>query len=549
MTRNQCRIQNAKCRMQRFVLYSAFCILHFALILVPPCSAQKPQTPGAPLADTPYDQRTDAFRRLLFELGFQPLVSPRDLQENPKESLLIMLGDPSFLATSFPKGLRSFIEQGGAALIATDMSTEGRVGDGLRQLAGVTVKGDTLVVRHRSIKENAQLYLYNDSEYCPFVEPLEGSNILGAITAFIGGKGKPDLFHRNPYPDQPPLQVATNGPSYLITSSWSLPPGIHRLARLPRICQIEEMDPSLPGTSKNYRFVDANGPLFAVGGTVGEGRVLVLADHSIFINRMILPRDNGNMEFAANCLHWLRGGTASPMEGLRALNDPKAIQQLVGQRDHVLFWDDGTPRTNFHVPLKKMPAPPTLASEPAIVAALDKTIARLEENDSFNRALLEHIDEMSGGRERVLRTAVYLLTLVAFLFLGYRFLWRTRHRPELAVPLLSKTLREHEPKAPLLDQRRHALLRSGNVWEMGHRLAQECFESAGISLTSPSPPHVVMRQGSRWQRWRVHRRIARLWRLARGKSPKPLSLAALQQRQREIEELKTALANGTIVLG
>jgi hypothetical protein len=117
----------------------------------------------------------------------------------------------------------------------------------------------------------------------------------------------------------------------------------------------------------------------------------------------------------------------------------------------------------------------------------------------------------------------------------------------LAVPLLSKALREHEPKAPLLDQRRRALLRSGNVWEMGHRLARECFESAGVAPTGAAP-RVVMARGSRWQRWRVNRRVARLWRLARGDAPKPLSPAALQHRLREIDELKTALANGTIVL-
>ena len=30
---------------------------------------------------------------------------------------------------------------------------------------------------------------------------------------------------------------------------------------------------------------------FAVGGTMGKGRILVVADHSIFINGMMLPSD------------------------------------------------------------------------------------------------------------------------------------------------------------------------------------------------------------------------------------------------------------------
>jgi hypothetical protein len=98
----------------------------------------------------------------------------------------------------------------------------------------------------------------------------------------------------------------------------------------------------------------------------------------------------------------------------------------------------------------------------------------------------------------------------------------------------------------LLDQRRRALLRLGNVWEMGHLLARECFESAGVALTDASPPRVTMAQGSWRQRWRVRRRVARLWRLAYGNTPFLLSPAALQHRLREMEELKTALANGTI---
>lgn len=534
---------------RRPVAVCPFLLGLLVLAVVPPCFAQSPLVPGGlkplntPLEDIPYERRTEAFRRLLFELRFQPLSSPAELHVSPSESLFIMLGDPSCLSRNFfPEGLRSFVEQGGAVLIATDMETAGEAGANLSRLAGVTVTGETLVAKRNYAPLIGPDVLYSDSEYCPFAQPLQDSKILGAVAAFIGVAGKPDLFHRNPYPDQQPLRVATNAPSYLTLSRGGLPRGIQQLARLPPVCRNEKSEPSLSGESP---VVDKAGRLFAVGGTVGKGRVLVLADHSIFINRMILPRDNGNMEFAANCLHWLRGG-ASPMEGLRALSGPNALQRLAGKRNKALFCDEGFICTNFEVPLKSPPAPPSLASEPAIVAAIDKTITRLEENDSFNRALLEWMDDLPGGRERVVRTALYLLTFAMLLILSYRFLWRTRHRPELAVPSLSKTLREHEPKASLLDQRRRALLRSGNVWEVGHRLARECFESASVTLTSTAPPRVVMARGNRWQRWRVRRRVARLWRLARGDAPKPLFPAALQRRLREIEELKTALANGTI---
>ena len=531
MTQMKCRMQKPPCRMRRFVFGSAFGILHFVLLLAPLLGA-------AP--EIPYEQRTDAFRRLLFELRFQPLRSFGELEEKPSESLFIMLGNPACLSKRYLReGLHSFVEQGGAVLIATDMETQSAE---LRKLAGVRVTGEKLVLRsHDSFST------YSESEHCPFVEPIEESNSPSAVTSLVGAGSRPDLFRHHLHPDQPQLRVATNAPSRLKISGLWLPIGIHRLAKLPKFCQNEEVDPSVSVGSKEYRksFVNKNGPLFAVGGTVGKGRVLVLADHSIFINRMILPRDNGNLEFAAKCLHWLRGGASTPMEALHAVNSPDL---LAGQRNKVLFWDDGVIRSDFEVPLKKVPAPPPFPSESAIVAAIDQTIAKLEASDSFNRALLQQIDDLPGGFPRVLRYAVYLLTLAASLLLAYLFLWRSRHRMELAVPLMEKTLRDHEPRASLLDQRRRALLRLGNVWDMGHRLARECFESAGAAVTGASLPRVRVMKGGRWQRWRTKRRVFRLWRLARGDAPKPLSPVALQRLLRELEQLKTALTDGTIRL-
>jgi hypothetical protein len=558
MTQNKCRMHNAACGMQRLLFCSAFCIVHSALIFVSPCSAQMPR--HSPHGGQSYELRTDAFRRLLFELRFQPLRTFAELQANPGESLFILLGNPNCLSKGyFPEGLRSFVEQGGAVLIATDMKTQGEEGENLSKLAGVTVTGETLVVRQvirrRYFHYSSQHFLYNNQGFCPFVEPIEYTNPFGTMAPLLSMGSRPELFRRFGQSEQPLDKVATNAPSRLVRSGRWLPSGIYPLAKLPMICQDEKIDLDPSDDAGGLRFVDEKGPLFAVGGTVGKGRALVLADHSIFINRMILPRDNDNLPFTTNCLHWLRGGVSTPLEALQAArsdaqlgNGMNNLDQLVGQRNKVLFWDDGRIQDNFEVPLKRMPATPSLPSESAIVAAIDKTIAKLEDSDALNRAILERIDNLPGGRDRVIRSAVVLLTWAALLFLGYRFLWRTRYRTELAVPLLSNAIREHEPNVSLLDQRRRALLRLGNVWEMGHRLARECFESFGVSLTSATPPRVLRAPGSRWQRWRLNRRVARLWRLARGDEPTPLSPIALKHRLRELEELKTALANGTIVL-
>jgi hypothetical protein len=454
--------------------------------------------------------------------------------------------------------LRAFVEQGGAVLIATDMRTEGEAGKELEQLARVTVMGDLLACRH-VISGRVYDQVYHDIENCPIVQPAAGDkagdsrNILGDLAALVGAGNRPELF-RSPHPEQPMFRVATNAPSYLGIQfrSWLSRFPLYRLAYLPQGC-IKETEPLLPGWTdlsqerkdEWIRRVQPTAPLFAVGGTVGKGRVLVLADHSIFINRMILPRDNTNLEFAANCLHWLRGGVSNPLEALRATNDPQALQKLAGEREKVLFWDDGKIRTNFEVPLKMVPTTP---SEQAIVAALDRTITRMETNDVFNRRMLEMIDDIPGGRNRFLRGTMAVLTLAALLLAGYVIFRHGRHRQESGVPLLAYSIRQHEPRGSVLEQRRRALLQTGNVWETAHQLAREHFESAGLSLHQRTPPQVLLTDGSGWLRWKLSRRVARLWRLARGDAPEFISPAALRSWLRDLDELKSALAKGTVQL-
>jgi hypothetical protein len=523
-----------------------------ALALVSPALAQMPRMQNAlrqePLSrqeQTPYGQRTDAFRRLLFEFRFQPVKSFAELQAEPGKSVLIVLGDPHCLTDGyFPDRLRPFIEQGGAVMIATDMATHGQAARNLIEVAGVTVTGETLIVL-----PNDPGQIYNGNAYCPCVQPIAASsplggsaNILGTLADFIGVGQRPALF-RNPHPDQPDLRVATNAPSRLVAQGLWLRVGLHQLAHLP-LCQREE-DALGQMRRRNRVPVRYEAPLFAVGGAVGKGRVLVLADHSIFINRMILPRDNGNLEFAANCLHWLRGGVSSLSEAMKAAHGSRGLEQLVGERDRLLFWDDGEVRTNFEVPLKSVPIIPPWGAEPAIVTAIDQALARAEDQNAFNRNLLEGLLDEGWTMRRLGKYAVYLLTFAFLMLLAYRVVWRERYRIDLGVPRLARVVAQHEPKSSLLEQRRWAMLRAGNVWETAHQSARLCFQSAGIPLTGTFPPRITT-GGGWWRRWRVARRVGRLWELARGTAPARIPPAALKRWLRDLDELQTALAKGTI---
>lgn len=507
---------------------------------------------------------TDVFRRLLYEFHLRYLRDFGQLQEDPRHSVLVVFGDPSCLSTRFfPKGLRPFVEAGGAVLIATDRGTSGDIDRHLRELAGVSVTGETLVC-----KEAKAGTCYADTGYCPYVQPardpaeVEGStDVWGALSAVLGSGGKPALF-RNARPDRPDLRVATNAPSRLLEASGlGLAPGIHRLAVLPDDCRDEaehDMAPRRLDSGRNGgllakvrgffpRREEENAPrpapLFAVGGTVGQGRVLVLADHSLFINRMILPRDNGNLEFAANVLHWLRGGASTPREAMQALNGLTATPTV--ERDRALFWEDGKIRTDFDVPLQDIPLEPPQLSEPAIVRAVDRAVARLEETDAFNRKLLQELGTDSWSMSKWKRDALAGLTLAGLFLLALVFLWGNRHRRESSVPSLAHVLARHDAGATLLEQRHRQALRAGNVWETAHHLARQCFESEGIALTVADAPALTI-EGGWWQRRRIRRRIARLWRLARGTTPARVTPAQLQHWLRELAEFKTALANGTI---
>src|SRR5262249_5902621 len=114
----------------------------------------------------------------------------------------------------------------------------------------------------------------------------------------------------------------------------------------------------------------------AVAGDVGKGRILFLADHSVFVNGMMAPRDDNNVEFTQDALAWLADG----------------------QRTRVLFVEDGKVRTDFKVqlagPSGAAGAPRInpedaldLMTEEQLVGTADATLAQWEAEDGPNATL------------------------------------------------------------------------------------------------------------------------------------------------------------------
>src|SRR5262249_7390882 len=136
----------------------------------------------------------------------------------------------------------------------------------LSNLAGVGIDGDTFVLDR--LEET-----YQGKDYCPCL--------------WAHPNAQPNLLAR--------YRVATNVPSCLRLTGENLPV----LVDLPPRC------PSELGWGD--RGLGLRGLPFMVGGDVGAGRVLVAADHSIFINEMMLPDEIQNVEFSENCIRYLIG--------------------------------------------------------------------------------------------------------------------------------------------------------------------------------------------------------------------------------------------------
>jgi hypothetical protein len=453
--------------------------------------------------ETPKERRkavlegTHVFRRILYDHNLTALGSFRELSEDPKSTILIVLGNLDRI-TEVPEGLKSFVENGGAVLLASDRRPSQEAEKTLLEVAGVSISGEHLLGLDRAE--------YYKEWFCPFIRPLPGRT--------------PALF------DSPPgrvhNRVATNLPSYLIRQNWS-PPGVRNLATLP-FCVRDEV--AIDGKQEIL-----NRPLFMVGGDLNKGRVLVLADHSVFINEMMLPEDNMNVEFTIAAVRWLRG------DG--------------GQRKKVLLVEDQGIQTKLDIPLKSARINPEevvrtlLANRNELAVRAEETLDNLQRQDFFNEMLVKVLERIGWPPERLARFLLLLATVAVLLYGIYRLGSRGRFRHATETPLLATAAGRSLPAAPLVDQRVHTLLRLGNLNEPAARLAARWFERQGLPITasdSAEPPVAVA--GGWWRRRRLSGRLRRLWRLAHGWSKRRVLPASLWSLQRELEAVEGSRKRG-----
>jgi hypothetical protein len=441
------------CPWTRRIALSA--CLAVAAVLVPPLRGQPFRATPMPVQDT-----TAGFCYILNYLHLTPLQSVRQLDDAPERTLLVVCGKVNVID---PHGLDAFLRRGGAALIATDQDSR-RATQGLR----ITVQGDAVLAppgaAYRQVRE------------CPVITPEDFAQ--APLPLFKGIR-----------------RIATNRPSYLECDLADV------VTWFPEGC----WPPSAGGRLA-----------FAAVQERPAGRVLVLADHSVFIDEMMLQKDNDNFDFAFNCIQWLRN----------------ADQRRTGLRDRILFVYDGEIMSNFGTPL---PPPPTPPIPPLDV---NRILTGMEHKDLFNRLILEQVP-----LERILQVAFIALSVAVAAFAFFR-LRHARHHADEAVPLPTSGL-ALAGAGDVVEQRHRALVAAGNVWESARALARQFFETVpGWQPPGPgaAPP---VPSGNR----SLARQLRRLWKLAYDPRPVRVTPRQLDALVGQLRALRSAVDGGTLRLG
>jgi hypothetical protein len=421
----------------------------------------------------PPGERTLFFQAVLHELGAHATVQFEDLETDPQSKVLIVLGPTSGLDG---RALNRLIERGLSVLIASDQ----RFSDRLSEELGVRVIGGF----RTGFRDDCYRQEFQD---CPL---LHGFQMPGFDPS------------RHPVAQLLPRdsQVATNKPSYLEWKNRPFnpiatirTPGGGFELRLGNV-KVDFPDQLLVGVTREY--------------PTTHGRLLVLADHSLFIDMMMQP-DNNNLEFAFGVVRWLTED---------------------GKRTSVLMYDNGTLVRTFDVLLDRPPSPPFPSLE-SLLPLVSERLAAVERENVFNRIIQQSVAHPALMRGTALVFTLGLLAFAVFRFLNIR--QRFDARPK------AHTVRV----AP--EPRRRALIDDGNFSEAARELALGTFCDLGRSPAGNSAMPLCDVRGGWRERWSWRRRIGRLWAIANGKSGS-VSEDGLCRLHWELLELRAAATAGVV---
>jgi hypothetical protein len=408
------------------------------------------------------------FRAVLHQLGARPVTQFEELENDPKSKLLIVLGSTEELESAMPGDrLRQFLAAGGSVMIATDRATS----DHLFRQVGAQIGGQ-LVTGYPSESYRGML------TECPIVRRFRPPGPAGREI-------RHPIFDALP----PNAQVATNRPSV-----------IGKMNGLTPVATIRSPGGGFTFTIGTFEAKFPNE--FLVGAcrqTALSSRLLVLADHSIFIDMMMQP-DNHNLEFTFGVARWL-------------MDDSK--------RTDVLLMENGKIHDSFDVTLTRMPTPPLPPIE-ALLPLISQRVAALERENVINRVIQQSVEHSTIMRLTLLGVTFGFMAYGAFRFLNIR--QRLDARPKKAERSISEEI---------------------HLGETARELALATFLDLGQDARTPGAVPVFMvragwREGRSWRK-----QIRRLWDIA-VRSDQPISAAELRRVHADLLELRAAATAGVV---
>ena len=464
---------------------------------------------------------TDAFRFILKDARFEALSDWQQLGEEPGRSLLVLLGDPLDRDHDRPLlnrlSLLRFLEQGGAVLLATDDSLDYPP---LTRLCGYGVAGVKVSARSPqglSHVQDREVYrgLRGGTPDCLIVQPCnEGGPALfqNVQAGLLAGT----------------VRLVTNAPSYLVERGQSEPGAtVAVLAQLPKGCWYKR---------PISNFLPEAEP-FALSCKYGKGRLLLLADPSVFTNEMMRQNDTGNVEFTYSAVNWLKEG----------------------RRDRVLFVRDGAINTNIRT-VRLSPRLMSLAELQArLVDAGDQLLQQVEDsaakNDTINRTTLTALNDGPGrglfGRASTDNVHLFLVLLAGAVLAVYGLESAApSHRIDPHLPLFALAAARQAPSASVLQQRHRLALQEDNLGDYAHLLAREWLAGVpewrrAIEEGSAGLPRVLVR-GGWWRQHSLRRLLAEVWRLAQGQTPEHMTKGEFRRLVAKLDRLRQALDVGTL---
>lgn len=426
---------------------------------------------------------SEVLRAVLNELKITSVRGFDDLAD-PGDSILISLGEPSWLRQRPAGFLRDFVRGGGAVLIATDHGLTDRLWlDELRELTNFTIVDDPVLCLDER----------NTFEGKPEL-PLLWPNVNGPI-----------LMGRN---------VVTSLPAHLRRIAVGNPPaGIRPLARLPDGA-VYQRDPA--------RELPQWESLFGVAGSAGAGRIVLLADAHLFINDFMARPEVDNYDFGFSVVRYLHEG----------------------KRTRCLFLEGGRTVTNFDIPLLDLSQVPWDVLMRAI-PALERKLAATAERGEFDNLAWNLLRQRGVTPGRFAAYVALALTALTGVVILYRFL-RARVPTEAGLPRLATSLEKHVPTVGLLPQRVEDQLKQGQLHEPARHLARSLLLGVGCT-PAPTPPEVRI-AGGWWHRRAVAARFARLWLLAFGVRTVPVRAHQWAGLVRDVQSLRQSFQSGEIQL-